>query len=122
MHKFLLKSIPLLLLLLATHLVGAQDVHVDSLKNLLNTVKDKQRLEILNEIVPELSNIDEAYSYAKEALGLSRKFDLKEAEIKALNNFGFIYNDKGNVDEAFSSFRKALELAKSTGSFKGEME
>ncbi|SDC14994.1 tetratricopeptide repeat protein [Williamwhitmania taraxaci] len=122
MCKFFLKSIPLLFLLLATHLVGAQDIRVDSLKSLLKTAKDKQRLEILNEIVPELSNSDEAYNYAKEASSLARKFDLPEAEVKALNNLGFIYNDKGNADEAFKSFRKALELAKSTGYFKGEME
>jgi len=122
MLKPSLKSLPFVFLMLATYTVGAQDMRVDSLRNLLKTATDKQRLEILNEIVPELTNNDEAYSYAKEAFSLARKFDLPEAEVKALNNFGFVYNDKGKVDEAFSSFRKARALAKSTGYFKGEME
>lgn len=122
MRKSLLNSLLFLLLMLASHLVVAQDGRVDSLRNLLKSSTDKQRLVILNEIVPELSNSDEAYTYAKEALSLARELKMKDVEVTALNNLGFIYCDKDNVDGAFNSFRKALELAKSIRYFKGEME
>ena len=122
MRKPLLNSLLFILLMLVSRMAGAQDVRVDSLRTLLKSSTDKQRLAILNEIVPELSNSDEAYTYAKEAISLARELKSKDAEVVALNNLGFIYNDKDNVDEAFNSFRKALELAKSIHYFKGEME
>lgn len=122
MRNFLLKLLPILFLIFVALFSMGQDVRVDSLRNLLKTATDNQRLEILNEIVPELSNNDEAYTFAKEALSLARKFKRIEAQVKALNNFGFIYDDRHNTDEAFNSFREALALSKSENYFKGEME
>jgi len=121
MRKSLLNLLLFILLMLVTHLVGAQDGRVDSLRNLLKTAKDKQRVEILNEVVPDLVDNDEAYPYAKEALNLARKLDLKEYEVDALVNIGSVFNDQGNVDEATSSFNKGLDLARKIKYVKGEL-
>ena len=55
--------------------VNAQPMNVDSLKRLLNRPADTTKVNVLNNLCWELRNTvpDEAISYGREALALSKK-------------------------------------------------
>jgi len=105
----------LLLLLLNTPLF-AQREKADSLISVLpKTTDDTMKARVLNSLSLELlglSEYEQAFQYASEALTLSRKIRFKRGEVNAYNNIGGAFWNRGKYEEALKYYFNALELSR----------
>jgi serine phosphatase RsbU (regulator of sigma subunit)/Tfp pilus assembly protein PilF len=94
--------------------LAAQDqVKIDSLTNLLVTVSEEDRYNILIDLSLELARPDpaQALEYADEAITLTRRLDKANLEIEAIINKGIIYERSRDDENALKTFLDALEVS-----------
>src|ERR1700741_3550734 len=93
----------------------AQDRIIDSLKVLLSKAgSDSAKVKLLNKLCYQLGTIDnkKAYDYGKQAITLAAKIDFKTGLCLAYNNFGIIYDQRGQGDSALIYYNKCLVMSK----------
>ena len=99
---------------LGNYSVDAQVTRLDSLETFLAFSKsDSKRIDILDDLVDELINIDldQAITYAHEALALSRKLNDKEKEVNALYKLGLAIDETTERVTALRYFEESELLA-----------
>ncbi|PLX00271.1 MAG: hypothetical protein C0594_15890 [Marinilabiliales bacterium] len=98
----------------------AQNV-VDSLTQRLEMVEGKVKVEVLNalakEYAPRLS--DSANFYAENDLQLAKELGDKNAEGRALYNFGYIAQRKGDMDVSVAKYNESEEIFTKAGNMGG---
>jgi serine phosphatase RsbU (regulator of sigma subunit) len=127
------KSNPLIfpILLLCGHLLflsmpaGAQTPHIDSLLNVLKTMKsDTNKANTLHEIsrayLYELNNMEMVSHYATLELELSQKLNYKKGIAYGMLNKGIFFWSIGNYKTAMYHYKKSLIIMKDIGIRKGE--
>jgi len=84
---------------------------IDSLETVLSSVKDREKIDVLNELAKELRTIapQSSLEYATEANLLAQSEDYKEGEALAVKNSGTAYLYMGNLDTAIYLYNIALE-------------
>ena len=115
--KWLSLSLPFLILVLTVSL-HAQDPHLDSLRNHLNSLgPDAARVDVLNEIAATLFRADpgEAIRYASEARDLAEKIGYAGGEALAYKNLGLCHYMQGEFAEALQNWDPSLEIYRSLG-------
>jgi len=101
----------LLLLVLLPYFTKAQDAKIDSLKNLLRTVKeDTVRVLLLNELSYNLyqSRPDTALLLGQQGYDLSQRLHYGQGTALSLNRMAIAYAVLGDYPKALLLFRKAL--------------
>ena len=96
-------------------LVLSQDyTAIDSLKNLLNQVDDRVKVDVYTQLCWKLRNSEpeSAIKYGKEAIDLADEINYKLGIVKAYSFTGVAYRNTGNYSEAFDFYFKGLKLAK----------
>jgi len=90
---------------------------VDSLIQILPTLKGKEKVEVLNRITWKLrkKNLDSALQYGEKAIPLAEKLGLKKELARANNFVGVIFRNKGNYIYALNHFYQALQIAEKEG-------
>ncbi len=98
----------------------AQD-RIDSLKNLLPTAIDTERISALNQLSREYRYIalDTSFLYAKQALTLSEKLGNKLGTANALRSIGMVYENQGKYDFALDNLLRAVTLFEEIGEKSG---
>ena len=88
---------------------------IDSLETVLSSVKDREKIDVLNELAKELRAIapQNSLEYATEANLLAQSEDYVEGEALAIKNSGTAYLYMGNLDTAIYLYSVALEKYKS---------
>ncbi len=86
--------------------VSAQSAIINSLKKILPSLKSKERIDCLNELAFEYSNIhfnkshyvqtDSALVYINQAINEAEKFNYATGIGEALGNLGTVYEQRGN--------------------------
>jgi serine phosphatase RsbU (regulator of sigma subunit) len=107
------KIFPLLLLLLCTMLHAQDQKNIDSLENILPTLKeDTARVNVLAELAYELlhENPDSSLAYSTKALELAKKLDYKKGMGLAYNQMGTYYSTTANFPKALESLVQALKI------------
>ncbi|HZX59371.1 MAG TPA: hypothetical protein VFE54_11620, partial [Mucilaginibacter sp.] len=90
------KAATLVLLFFAALTASAQTKAVDSLKRLLAVTKaDTNRVNIYIQAA-NMSGVDSAFSYAKQALALAEKIKYKDGSARAQITLGFLFTGRGN--------------------------
>lgn len=107
--SFLLLIIPLILL--------GDQTKVDSLKGLLQTSPDKEKVHILNELGKLYwgESSAETYNYSNQAYELARKIGYRKGEAQSLNNIGVSYYFQLDYENALYYFKKSLEIRQELG-------
>ena len=88
------------------------------IKHLISTnkfsTKDSTHLDLLANYSKyyRFINNDSLYTISNRVLKLSREINYKQGEIKALENIGLFYSDKGNYEKALQNYKKALIVAR----------
>lgn len=103
-----------IILVLWEHEIFAQKQKlIDSLEVLLPSVKDTQRVKILNQLCWEFRNDDfkKALAYIGESVTLAEKIKYNEGLAEGLNFTGTIHRKLGNYDKAMEFFFRCLRLA-----------
>lgn len=88
------------------------DNYVDSLKRVLKTSKEEDKIVILNDIADyylDYSLVD-ARKYAIKAIILSQKFNNKKEEAFSNKVIGYFFYYQNNYDSAIFYFEKSLDL------------
>jgi len=92
----------------------AQQDKIDSLNNVLKTVKgDTSEIKALNELSRMYANIgtyEKAIQLAQQALNQSEKLNFKKGAAAAYNNIGIVYWNKGNFDKAMEIFLESFKI------------
>lgn len=98
----------------------AQIPNIDSLKNVLPTTKEEERLTVLNELSFYLREVEQqvALDYAVEAEKLAQSLKNKPGEAKAKENIGWIYYRRGQWQKTFDYSKDAYTLAIEGGDLK----
>lgn len=113
----------LLLLLLSCYSLSAYagNAIADSLKALLKTVPDTQKVLLMSDLCWEyrLNDRDSALHYGEQALALARKSGFKKGEAQALNDLGIILIDQNRFQTALDYFSQALEIRQQMGDSAG---
>lgn len=106
-----MKRIIVLYLLLLSVSAQGQQTAIDSLKNSLNALEGKQKLNTLVILGNKLfvSNTVEARSYAKEALLLARELKDGTNEVAAIRVIGITYDIEGIKDSSQYYFQLAYD-------------
>lgn len=97
----------------STHTSYAQNLNVDSIKNIIKTDKpDTNNVRHLLDLSWELSyfNSDTAIIIASKALNLSKKLNWQTGAAAAHHDLGSFYGDKGDYLQSLKHSRIALEL------------
>lgn len=87
---------------------------VDSLKQILVDVSDKEKSNILNQLCWKLRNSlpEEALKYGKKSIILAQKYENGEELAKAYGFSGVAYRNLGSYSEAFDHYFKGLEASR----------
>jgi PAS domain S-box-containing protein len=87
---------------------------IDSLQNVLSEASEKEKVDILIELIVLNLDIQPAISiiYGNQLLALAEKFDLKASEVDAYNLLGVANEYLGDYKTAISYFQDALKIAK----------
>jgi signal transduction histidine kinase len=102
-------------------LLGASSLlaspRIDSLKTVLPTAIDTERVAALNELAREYRyiSLDTSYMFAKQALTLSEKLGNKNGIANALRSIGMVYENQGKYDFALDYLLRAVTLFEETG-------
>ncbi len=117
----------LFMLLFSPGLLHAQEEirqQVDSLINLLEEAKDKERLSILTMIVDEARDTDPQISieYADYALSLARRLKDDEQYIEILLLLGDAYNNARDRESALKTYEQAIEKSEDADYRRGKAE
>ena len=90
---------------------------IDSMRYLLPSVNETQRIDILNRLSEEYRNVDPAFQKRlwKEAISLSEKNTYKVGIADALHNEGISLYKQFKFDSAMVSLNKSLKMARETG-------
>ena len=85
---------------------------VDSLKNVLKTVKEDKKFEVLNAIADEYSNSDLnlAMQFAKKSLQQAQKQEKNQYIALAYNSIANVFQYQSQLDSALTYHKKALQL------------
>jgi len=103
----------ILILILAGRSTLAQDLRIDSLKQVLSSMdEDSSKVNTLNRLAYQLCSIEpqEAIYYASQAIDLARRIEFQEGLAAAFKNTGFAYYMQGNYREALTGLEKALDI------------
>ena len=86
---------------------------VDSLKNLLVTVGELDKANVLNKLCWKLRNSypEEAVEYGKLSIILSKQYNNYEELAKAYGFSGVAYRNLGNYSQAFDSYFEGLKIS-----------
>ena len=108
---------PILLLFFLFSFSGfnAQEVNkIDSLKQVLEKLTEKEKPKILNDLCWKLRNSypEESILFGKESIKLSKKHQKYEQLAKAYGFSGVAYRNLGNYSEAFEHYFKGLRVAR----------
>lgn len=105
-----------LAVVLSTAALG-QNREIDSLKALLPSVSNEERIKVLLELCWNYRyvNADTARKLGLEALGMARQAKLLQLEAEALNYVGVTHEAQGNYDEALAFELEALRMRKEIG-------
>ena len=100
-------------LLIAFYCVFSQH-NVDSMILLLQDLKDKAKIDVLNQLAFDLKFNDQQASteYAWQAKLHSKSLDYPEGEVKAILNIGIVHDIQGRADSSEWYFTFAYEFAK----------
>ncbi|WP_422859732.1 tetratricopeptide repeat-containing sensor histidine kinase [Flagellimonas sp. S174] len=130
--NFLKKMCLFGVLLLFTFKLQAQKRKRDSvayrIKHLVSTnkfsTKDSTHLDLLANYSKyyRFINQDSLYTISKRVLKLSRAIQYKGGEIKALENIGLFYSDKGDYEKALRNYEEALEVARKINDTESELD
>ena len=124
-HKNILslKRIILIILLLCNALwINAQDQKADSLKSVIETLReDSTKVKALNELSFLLwdTKPDISIMYAMEAMELANKIDFKKGVAYALKNIGIAYFAKSDYISVFEYWEQSLAVFDSIGDMNG---
>ncbi len=90
---------------------------VDSIKQLLVSATDTNRVNLLNNVAYEymVDYPDTATRYANEALVLSKSLDFTDGQITAYNYLGLAQYYSNNYDNALGYYNSAISLARKSG-------
>ena len=103
-------------ILLICGVVQAQNQKIDSLQGLLETIKGKSRVDVLNELSDYYSRkqVLKPIAFAKEALNLAKKIDYPLGQAFASYNLGHHLTHQGNNSQALDYLFSALRIYQST--------
>jgi len=89
------------------------DSEIDSLKNLLKSSMDTNRVKILNQLCWKLrySDFKTSLAYGKEAIALSEEIGYELGICQAYSFTGVVYRNQGDYLNAGKNFYKALQIA-----------
>ncbi|CAN5720912.1 hypothetical protein BH10BAC2_BH10BAC2_17820 [soil metagenome] len=113
---FLFSVLLVLLFLLAkpAYVSAQYQDYLDSLKiDLANTKVDSSKALKLNVLSTVSLDQGEQMEYAQRALVISEKADYKKGKGDALNNIGYVYQNRGDVAIAMKYFQQSHEVYKS---------
>lgn len=107
------KRLTLLIFILAITIAGSfsQQSSTDSLVNLLQTVKDLDKVEILLKLSDLRIYEEEGLSYANEAYSIAKRIKNASAESKALNKIGEWYYYQDQNYKSLEYFFMALKIS-----------
>jgi tetratricopeptide (TPR) repeat protein len=85
---------------------------IDSLKAVLDTARNEQKVKTLNELFRAHLQFDPvtAIGYAREALNLGTEINDKRGSAAAYNNIGVAYRSQGAFDKALEYYIHSLRL------------
>ncbi len=94
---------------------------IDSLKSVLPTAIDTERVLALNELAREYRyvSLDTSFMFAKQALTLSEKLGNKNGTANALRSLGMVYENQGKYDFALDYLLRAVAIFEETGEKNG---
>jgi len=86
---------------------------IDSLQNALSEASEKEKIDILTELIVLNLDIQPAISiiYGNQLLVLAEKFDLKASEVDAYNLIGVANEYLGDYNTAINYYQDALKIA-----------
>src|SRR5262249_13818241 len=96
----------------------AQDAHIDSLKNALNsTPEDTTRVNLLIELSKNYFSTSppDAIAYGEQAKALAEKLQFKRGLAYSLKNIGMGYYMKAEYVDAINNWQRSLEVFDSIG-------
>jgi two-component system NarL family sensor kinase len=108
----------LLLMLLSSTMLVAQNRSIDSLHQALNSTSDQRsKIKTLIELCWEYRfiNAEKARTFGLEALELAKKEGIEELEVEALSNVGITHEAQGNYTEALDYQFKAIKIREKLG-------
>ncbi len=90
---------------------------IDSLKNQLNIVEGKEKVEVLNELAKAYfyESPQKTIEYGNQALNLSQKLDYVEGEAQALKIIGGGYYYLSNYEKALECYQNSIEILEEIG-------
>lgn len=113
-----MKNIIIAILLLVSPLIlCSEQTRLDSLKGLLETSPDKEKVHLLNEIgkIYWGESSEETYNYSNQAYELAKKIGYRKGEAQSLNNMGVSYYFQQDYENALYYFKKSLEIRQELG-------
>jgi signal transduction histidine kinase len=107
----------LLLILVATGIISAQNNKVDSLSKLVNDSKDTSQVIILNDLCFSLysSKPELALEYGLKAIKLGKEINYKRGLATAYNRVGIVYDVTGKYEDALQNYSIALLINNEIG-------
>lgn len=110
------------ILLLPSTIVLAQNQEVDSLENLLlHSAQDTNRVLLLNTIAYKLhtSNPDKGNRYARESIDLATHLSFDKGRAHAYNSLGAGYWNQAQYDSALKYYTRSYQLNDTLGNVRG---
>ncbi|MBW8051287.1 MAG: tetratricopeptide repeat protein [Cytophagales bacterium] len=101
---------------------GQVNFRIDSLKTLLNSVReDTSKVIILNNLCREYMETDynKALQYGNQGLAIGKKLNSPKAINAILINIGLIYKSQGDYEKALDHYFQALKISDKLGHQKG---
>src|SRR5688572_9676180 len=91
----------------------AQRNEVDSLTELLPSVKDTTRVVVLNKLAYKIlfSDPGKAETYAKEAIVFAEKLDFSKGLADAYKTVGISYDVRAQYDKAIEAYKAGLKIS-----------
>lgn len=106
----------------ATYALAQTKTPIDSLTNILQTAKDTNKVNVLNDIAKLFyeTNIDKAIEYAHRAKHEASKLNFAKGEAQALTALGAFSLRKGNLKQALQYQTNGLHIRERIKDKKGE--
>ncbi|MCF7793922.1 MAG: PAS domain S-box protein [Candidatus Cloacimonetes bacterium] len=101
-------------ILLAVSLFCQRDTAtIDSLQSALSASSNKDKLNILSDLIMEYLHIDPTKSidYGYQAIRLAEKLEKKNSKARFLSYIGVAYEYKGNYTKALEMYNESLDIA-----------
>jgi PAS domain S-box-containing protein len=95
---------------------------IDSLLNVLTTAKDTTKVNTLNSLSKQhsnISNFDIALKYANEAQENAKEINYSKGLGNAITNVGVVYWNRGEFEKALTYFKESLQIHKKINNKKG---